>query len=229
MSKRLRAGQRRFPPPRPPAQLAVLLLSLGWLLVASPRAQGKLARAGRAHRELWKPRNPFLSPRSILRGHRQPPGQRELHRGALRTPPHPSRALLALLSPSFPSPRGLPAPWGARPGTPPPGPGAVRAPQAAPGWVQGAGCGVQGAGAPLGSGACLQPVRAALPEKSLLAAPLIQRERRQAALAAFGALVCSPVIPSHSRERATWLCTAAPGLIRESLEPRALSSPCSRS
>lgn len=146
MSKRLRAGQRRFPPPRPPAQLAVLLLSLGWLLVASPRAQGKLARAGRAHRELWKPRNPFLSPRSILRGHRQPPGQRELHRGALRTPPHPSRALLALLSPSFPSPRGLPAPWGARPGTPPPGPGAVRAPQAAPGWVQGAGCGVRGAG-----------------------------------------------------------------------------------
>ncbi|KAM9188360.1 LOW QUALITY PROTEIN: disintegrin and metalloproteinase domain-containing protein 12 [Mergus octosetaceus] len=41
MSKRLRAGQRRFPPPRPPAQLAVLLLSLGWLLVASPRAQGE--------------------------------------------------------------------------------------------------------------------------------------------------------------------------------------------
>lgn len=172
--------------------------------------------------------NPFLSPRSVLRGHRQPPRQRELHRGALRTPPEPSSLCCPPLFPPLEAslPLGGPVPG-------PPLPVLERSePRRQPPAgcrVRGAGCGVRGAGAPLGSGACLQPVRAALPEKSLLAAPLIQRERRQAALAAVGALVCSPVIPSHSPERATWLCTAAPGLIRESLEPRALSSPCSRS
>ncbi|XP_074856574.1 disintegrin and metalloproteinase domain-containing protein 12 isoform X4 [Carettochelys insculpta] len=41
MSKRLHADQRRFPPPHPPAQLFRLLLSLGWLFVASSRAQGE--------------------------------------------------------------------------------------------------------------------------------------------------------------------------------------------
>ncbi|KAM6130653.1 disintegrin and metalloproteinase domain-containing protein 12 isoform 2-T2 [Phoenicopterus ruber ruber] len=41
MSKRLRAEQQRFPPPHPPAQISMLLLSLSWLLLASPRAQGE--------------------------------------------------------------------------------------------------------------------------------------------------------------------------------------------
>ncbi|KAM9285637.1 disintegrin and metalloproteinase domain-containing protein 12 isoform 2-T2 [Morus bassanus] len=41
MSKRLHAEQQRFPPPHPPAQISMLLLSLSWLLLASPRAQGE--------------------------------------------------------------------------------------------------------------------------------------------------------------------------------------------
>ncbi|XP_009324137.1 PREDICTED: disintegrin and metalloproteinase domain-containing protein 12 isoform X2 [Pygoscelis adeliae] len=41
MSKRLHAEQRRFPPPHPPAQISMLLLSLSWLFLASPRAQGE--------------------------------------------------------------------------------------------------------------------------------------------------------------------------------------------
>ncbi|XP_010580262.1 PREDICTED: disintegrin and metalloproteinase domain-containing protein 12 isoform X2 [Haliaeetus leucocephalus] len=41
MSKRLHAEQQRFPPPHPPAQISMLLLSLSWLFLASPRAQGE--------------------------------------------------------------------------------------------------------------------------------------------------------------------------------------------
>ncbi|KAM6306063.1 disintegrin and metalloproteinase domain-containing protein 12 isoform 2-T2 [Aegotheles albertisi] len=41
MSKRLHAAQQRSPPPHPPAQLSMLLLSLSWLFLASPRAQGE--------------------------------------------------------------------------------------------------------------------------------------------------------------------------------------------
>ncbi|KAM9282548.1 disintegrin and metalloproteinase domain-containing protein 12 isoform 2-T2 [Cariama cristata] len=41
MSKPLHAEQQRFPPPHPPAQISMLLLSLSWLFLASPRAQGE--------------------------------------------------------------------------------------------------------------------------------------------------------------------------------------------
>ncbi|XP_025063334.1 disintegrin and metalloproteinase domain-containing protein 12-like [Alligator sinensis] len=44
MSKRLHAAQQRCPPPplpHPPAQIFMLLLSLSWLFLASPRAQGE--------------------------------------------------------------------------------------------------------------------------------------------------------------------------------------------
>ncbi|KAM6330307.1 disintegrin and metalloproteinase domain-containing protein 12 isoform 2-T2 [Podargus strigoides] len=40
MSKRLRAEQQ-LPPPHPPAHISMLLLSLSWLFLASPRAQGE--------------------------------------------------------------------------------------------------------------------------------------------------------------------------------------------
>ncbi|KAK2519522.1 Adam12 [Columba guinea] len=41
MSKRLHAEQQRSPPPHPPAQISMLLLSLSCLLLASPAAQGE--------------------------------------------------------------------------------------------------------------------------------------------------------------------------------------------
>ncbi|CAM5129452.1 unnamed protein product [Eretmochelys imbricata] len=41
MSKRLHAEQRLFPPPHPPAQIFMLLLSLSWFFIASSRAQGE--------------------------------------------------------------------------------------------------------------------------------------------------------------------------------------------
>lgn len=60
MSKRLRAEQQRSPPPHPPAHISMLLLSLGWFLLASPRAHGKLTR----YRERFFPKY-FLALHSL--------------------------------------------------------------------------------------------------------------------------------------------------------------------
>lgn len=88
--------------------------------------------------------NPFLSPRSVLRGRQQPPGQSESTGGPsapLRTPPEPSPLCCPLLFP--PLEASLPL-GGPVPGHPPPRSRSGQSPAGSP--RLGAGCGVLGAG-----------------------------------------------------------------------------------